>query len=797
MNVIIPVGGKGERFLKNNYSLRKPLIDVYGKPMIINVLDNLNFSSEDNIYIIYYNIEKSDIENILFKYRNVTLIQLNYQTKGSVETVLFGLKQIIKKTNYKKTIVLDCDTVYTEDILSIYKNTHDLNAVFYTKNYDIKPLFSYIIYDLDYNIIEIQEKQKISDNANTGAYCFNDINILYEFCDYVIKNNICFNNEHYMSCVINEMIKNNNLFKALELNQNYVFNLGTPEQLIYYTENIFLFLYDLDGTLIKSEHVYYKIWSIILNEYNIKLNDDIFEKYISGNSDKNVIDLLIPNNNINVKEISKKKDALFIENIDNIELIPGVINMLEIIKKNGHKLSIVTNCNRNVSEFILEKLKIKQYFDHIIIGNECLQPKPHPSPYITGIERFNSSNKKAIIFEDSKTGLLSAHSVSPRCIIGIETNYSSQELVNSFANITMKNFLDFDLNTIVNYNFYENNTIKKLILKSLHKLQLKIKSIDINDTKLKGGFISDVIDVTIQLNDDTIINCVAKLENKNENSLSIMSNNLDLYKREYYFYKEISNIVPINIPKFFSLIYDDYNQPIGILLENLNTQDHILNLDLNNEDINVSLKVIDSISKLHSKFWNKNIIEFQNVKKHNDKLFNPHWYNFIKSKWNIFKEKWYCVLNLKQQTIAEYIYSNFLSIQQKLSDKNLTFCHGDVKSGNIFYKILDNSYQPIFIDWQYISLGKGVQDLVFFMIESFNIKKIKYCKSLFKDYYYIKLIENGIDYSREEYDEDFIYASYYFPFFVAIWFGTLNEDELIDKNFPNQFIKRLFNFYII
>ena len=46
----------------------------------------------------------------------------------------------------------------------------------------------------------------------------------------------------------------------------------------------------------------------------------------------------------------------------------------------------------------------------------------------------------------------------------------------------------------------------------------------------------------------------------------------------------------------------------------------------------------------------------------------------------------------------------------------------------------------------------------------------------------------------EEYQVDFDYSIKYFPFFVAIWFGTLNEDELIDKNFPFFFIQKLFNF---
>ena len=54
MNIIIPIGGKGERFLNNGYKEAKPLINILGKPMIYHVLDNLKLNSKDDkIFIIY------------------------------------------------------------------------------------------------------------------------------------------------------------------------------------------------------------------------------------------------------------------------------------------------------------------------------------------------------------------------------------------------------------------------------------------------------------------------------------------------------------------------------------------------------------------------------------------------------------------------------------------------------------------------------------------------------------------------------------------------------------------------
>jgi thiamine kinase-like enzyme len=152
------------------------------------------------------------------------------------------------------------------------------------------------------------------------------------------------------------------------------------------------------------------------------------------------------------------------------------------------------------------------------------------------------------------------------------------------------------------------------------------------------------------------------------------------------------------------------------------------------------------------------------------------------------------VLTHKQIQIAEHIKNNFQNVQDSLSSNNLTIIHGDVKSPNIFYNS-DNNYEPVFLDWQYVSIGKGVQDLVFFLIESFDIDNIKLNFPIFKNYYYRKLVENGIsNYPFAEYETDLKNAVCYFPFFVAIWFGTTPQDELIDKNFPFFFIQKLFLF---
>jgi len=239
MNIIIPLGGKGTRFHKEGYIDPKPLIRVLDKEILFYVIDNLNLKDEDNIFIIYnkYLDEYNFSDIIKTKYPNIYLIKLENDTKGATETVYIGLKEIIKNKNnitiHKKCMLIDGDTFYNESIIDKFRDINE-NAVFYTKNYNKNPVFSYLELDESNNIINIKEKVKISDNANTGVYAFQNIYELYKYAKYVLDNNILFNNECYTSCIIDTMIKDKVYFKGVELKSESVIVLGTPFQVNEY-----------------------------------------------------------------------------------------------------------------------------------------------------------------------------------------------------------------------------------------------------------------------------------------------------------------------------------------------------------------------------------------------------------------------------------------------------------------------------------------------------------------------------------------------------------------------------------
>ena len=797
MNIIIPLGGKGERFSKNGYTQPKPLIPIFEKNMIDYVLDYSNFSKDDNIYIIYNtNLDDFQFSKIINeKYPFINLIKIS-DTKGAVETLFLGISEILNTNQcVKKCLILDCDTFYTDDIVNIFRNSQT-NMVFYTKNYESNAIYSYIELDNNSLIKNIREKEKISNNANTGAYAFTDIKILHNYCKHVLDNNITFNNEPYTSCVISEMIKSKLEFKGYELNEKYVFSLGTPQAVQNYINNSYAFLFDLDGTMVITDDIYYDVWDKILSNYNIFLTKEVFTNYIQGNNDKYVLNTLLVNVDISLIELSNLKDELFIKNINKIKLVDGIFETISKIKKCGHKICVVTNCNKIVANEIIRFTNMENIINFVISSDDCNNGKPHSEPYKKAMEIYHINNKKCIIIEDSKSGIMSAIGCHPKLLIGIETIYNKNELLKHGVNITIKNYLHFDFEHILfflNKKEEATNILLQLIKKNTSIDN--IKEIIIDSDKLKGGFIADVVSFKIITQNNKVYSQVLKYENVDTNNLSIMAKQIELYEREYYFYTNISkNITNIRFPTFYNLIQNNDGINCGIVLENLNDKKYKINLDLNLASIDVTLKIIDRMAKLHSVFWNVELkTKFPNLKNSVDSCFCPFFNDFISERYELFKSKWSKTLNSNQIDKCDEILKNFSNIQKRFSiGDNLTFIHGDIKSPNIFYDV-ENDCEPYFIDWQHCAIGKGVQDLVFFVLESFDITNLDSIFHLAKHYYYKKLLENGINnYDFKDYEKDIYDALCYIPFFTSVWFGTTPQDELIDKNFPYFLISKMF-----
>jgi capsule biosynthesis phosphatase len=252
MKIIIPIGGIGQRFKDEGFELPKPLININGKSMISHLIESLNLSEEDEIYIVYNNFLKNfNFENLITF--NFPKIKINFhclinETKGASETVLTLLNEFNDIDLNSRFLILDCDTFYGENIIHLFKENLNGNIIFYFNDFDDNPIFSYISLNEEGRVISIKEKNKISNNASVGAYGFENGKILKEYCEKVFGDD----GELYISKIYEKLLQDNIYVDSKKIDK---FNcVGTPIQLKVFASsnntNKLRFCFDLDNTLV-------------------------------------------------------------------------------------------------------------------------------------------------------------------------------------------------------------------------------------------------------------------------------------------------------------------------------------------------------------------------------------------------------------------------------------------------------------------------------------------------------------------------------------------------------------------
>ena len=250
MKILIPLGGVGKRFSDANYTTPKPLIKVLGKPLLFWVIDNLKLAEDDELYITYNeSLDKHNLGNIIqSKYPHIKTKSVP-NTRGAAETIRLAIEHFFEEDD--KLVVLDGDTFYDEDVLSKARLVD--NGVMYFNSTDPKPIYSYIKLGADNVITQIKEKEKISDNANSGCYVFWSVKELHRYLlnmDYT-------QGEVYTSDVIKSMIDGGCEFRGMCVSNFYV--LGTPQRIVEFSKNYKVepqrFVFDLDNTLVTYPRV--------------------------------------------------------------------------------------------------------------------------------------------------------------------------------------------------------------------------------------------------------------------------------------------------------------------------------------------------------------------------------------------------------------------------------------------------------------------------------------------------------------------------------------------------------------
>ena len=102
---------------------------------------------------------------------------------------------------------------------------------------------------------------------------------------------------------------------------------------------------------------------------------------------------------------------------DQIDLCPGMDELIRKLAALGFQLAIVTSRLTKSTVDTLEKYDLLRYFDTIVTCDDTDKHKPDPEPALLALERLGVSAEEAIMIGDSRFDILCAHNAGVQAVL--------------------------------------------------------------------------------------------------------------------------------------------------------------------------------------------------------------------------------------------------------------------------------------------------------------------------------------------------------------------------------------------
>ncbi|KAI8909129.1 nucleotidyl transferase [Gorgonomyces haynaldii] len=238
VNVLIPMAGAGSRFAKAGYKDPKPLIPVFGKPMIQTVINNMNIKDAHYIFVVQEkHAEEYGLDKLLPEFApGCDIVKINGLTEGAACTVLCAEKLInndIPLLTANSDQFLEWNAQEYVDKCLNDPECDGLISTFIKEDPDTK--WSYAKLNEKGHVTEVQEKVPISKYATTGIYMWKKGSDYVKYARQMIEKNIRANNEFYVCPVYNEGIKDGKIYKIEHCKR--MWGIGVPDDLEFFLKN--------------------------------------------------------------------------------------------------------------------------------------------------------------------------------------------------------------------------------------------------------------------------------------------------------------------------------------------------------------------------------------------------------------------------------------------------------------------------------------------------------------------------------------------------------------------------------
>ena len=194
-------------------------------------------------------------------------------------------------------------------------------------------------------------------------------------------------------------------------------------------------LFDHDGVLVDTEFWYYKAGERALADIGFTLDRDQYVRDMiqglatcaqarAAGIDEQTISRQREVRNVYYQEYLRTED---------IE-IEGVLETRDVLA-GEYRMGIITTSKRTDFALIHEGRSILDHMEFYLTREDYEQAKPHPEPYLRGLQRFGATAAETVVIEDSARGLKSAVAAGIDCIVVANEFTAAHDLSRATARV--------------------------------------------------------------------------------------------------------------------------------------------------------------------------------------------------------------------------------------------------------------------------------------------------------------------------------------------------------------------------
>lgn len=171
-------------------------------------------------------------------------------------------------------------------------------------------------------------------------------------------------------------------------------------------------IFDLDGLLIDSETISYRIYRDLAGEYH---KDISMEEYVHNYSGKTEIRNMQTLIGVHGLPVSLEEGLAFAQKREKeyfrkgVALKQGARELLSYLKRRQYKIILASSSTKERAVGVLSRNGIGAFFDGMVFGEDVERGKPYPDIFEKACEYAGEPPQSCLVLEDSEAGIQAAY----------------------------------------------------------------------------------------------------------------------------------------------------------------------------------------------------------------------------------------------------------------------------------------------------------------------------------------------------------------------------------------------------